>query len=53
MVRANQNEKKFKYFWEKISKIIDFAQVMNIANLKARNSHIQLASIEKFSREKL
>jgi hypothetical protein len=38
---------------KKISKIIDFAQVMNIANLKACNSHIQLASIEKLSRGKL
>jgi hypothetical protein len=53
MVRANKNEKKIEYFWKKISKIIDFAQVMNIANLKARNSHVQLASIEKLSREKL
>jgi acetolactate synthase small subunit len=53
MVRANQNEKKIEYIWEQISKIVDFAQVMNIANLKARNSHIQLASIEKLSREKL
>jgi hypothetical protein len=33
--------------------MIDFAQVMNIANLNDCNSHIQLASIEKNSKEKL